>query len=278
MPPLGAEDDRAKKIDLALRQWRQGDVALGPKWLTYIADGDAPLSQQSEAEQGLHAVTIEAPEGVAVVTQTCDIVRACTARPFMHVAPLRKVDAAVASEVARGMRPHYVSIASQDALVADLDLITTVEKSVVATWERTPGWTRENDLRWFAEALARKDSRFAFPNDFSTAVKKLQARIREKHNRDSEEGAALRALREIRVTATPAWASDNVDVFLTFVRHDTPEAARFRWDGHLEGWLALCEPYGTVRRIEGRVSTLDGMNAREYVESDQLDLDHLSGE
>jgi hypothetical protein len=276
--PLGPGNDRAKKIDLALRDWRQGDIALGPKWLTYIADGDAPLTEHAESEKGLHAVTVEAPEGVVVVTQTCDIVRPCTARPLVSVAALKRVDADLASEVARGLRPQYVSIATQPTLVADLDLVTTVEKSVVASWERTPGWTRENDLRWFAEALARKDSRFAFPDDFARAIKKLQARIRDKHNRDSEEGAALRALREIRVTATPAWGAENVEVFLAFVRHDTPEAARFRWDDHLERWLGLCEAYGVIRGIEGRVSTLDGLNAREYVESDRLDLDHLSGE
>jgi hypothetical protein len=273
--PLAPDDERAKKITLALREWRQGDVALGPKWISYIANGDAPLTAPAEAESGLHAATVEV-DGVVLLTQTCDVVRDCTERHFVHVAPLKTVDDALASEVEKGLRPRFVRIPSLPRIVADLDTIATVEKSVVAEWDRTPGWTTDDELRAFADALTRKDSRFAFPDDFNRAVKRLQNRVREKHDKGTTEGAALRALREIRVTAAPSWDAAQVDIFMMFVRHDTPDDAKHKWDEWLEKWLELCVPHGRIATFEGRVTTLQGMTGKEYVESDRLDLDHLS--
>jgi hypothetical protein len=103
-------------------------------------------------------------------------------------------------------RPAYAALKSlePDCLVADLDRMMTVEKSIVATWTRTPGYVDDADGRAFAQALARKRVRVAFPDDFSELVDKLQRRLEDKHGGNSIEGRGLRALPEIRVRAVPA--------------------------------------------------------------------------
>lgn len=75
-----------------------------------------------------------------MVTQTCDIVRSCAERPFIEVAPLVEVNEQLLYEIKR-CRPQfaYISGISQLNLVVDLDRVMTVEKAVVASWQRQPG-------------------------------------------------------------------------------------------------------------------------------------------
>ncbi|EYF05806.1 hypothetical protein [Chondromyces apiculatus] len=44
----------------------------------------------------------------------------------------------------------------------------------------------------------------------------------------------------------------------------------------LKEWLKLVPTMGRFESVEGQVVTLQDMNAGEYVDSDPLDLDHLS--
>jgi hypothetical protein len=168
------------------------------------------------------------------------------------------------------------TLASQ-RLVADLDRVMTVEKAIVAAWARTPGWATDAESRAFATALARKRARFAFPGDFVHLTSGLTKRLSDKHDRASIEGAALRALREIRVYAEPAWDAPRVSVMFWFVRDG--EDIDFQgqsWDRFLEAWLKLVPASGRFDSIDGLVATLEDLTAAEYVASDPLDLDHLS--
>jgi len=255
-------------------------VALGKKWLASIVDFTSPLTEESlsadDAPDEVAVLPVEV-DGVVLLTQACDIVRTCTERAYVHVAPVQTVSEDEAAQVERGHHPQYVRIPAVPRLVADLDRITTIEKAVLAGWERTQGCSTDAERRGFARALARKDSRFAFPDDFGAAVAGLRARVLAKHDRDSPEGAALREhLLEIRVTAEPDWNAGAVTAFLTFVRKDTPEAAALEWHQLIEKWLGLCEAKGRVVKIDGTVMTLREMTAQEYVDSDPLDLGHLS--
>lgn len=278
MPELGP--DEAAQVDAALADWRQGDVALDANWCFYAADGDAALTPEgAEAGPGTNIIQVST-EGAVVLTQTCDIVRPCLARPFIELAPLVEVTEEVAHEIERGYRPNYAIVPALRAarLVADLDRTTTVEKPVLASWSRTPGWTTDEQARAFARGLARKRVRFAFPDDFNGLVRPLQSRILEKHDKGSDEGRALRALREIRVTASPSWdAPASVELFFSFVRNDAePTFKGTGWDSYLEKWLKLVPPSGRFTAVEGVVLTLGDMTAQEYVDSDALDLDYLS--
>jgi hypothetical protein len=64
---------------------------------------------------------------------------------------------------------------------------------------------------------------------------------------------------------------------LWFVRSDDMcEFEGKSWDQHLDAWLRLLPSSGRFIPIDGMVTTLDDLSARDYVESDRLDLDHLS--
>lgn len=214
-----------------------------------------------------------------LVTQTCDVVRPCKTRPYVEVAPLVQVSAEDHLAAQRGRRPALVTLPAlvPSDLAVDLDRVMTVEKSVVAKWRRTPGTTSDADARAFAQALARKRMRFAFPDDFTHFAKKLQGRLVDKHEKNTVEGRGLRALREIRVQATPSWNASSVDLMFWFIRHDAAtDFDRKNWGDLLEAWLELFPSSDRFTKVEGQVVTLGDLTGADYVGSDPLDLDHLS--
>ncbi len=267
-------------IDSTLSQWSQGDCAIGDDfWFVTRFDPQRPLTAAAEDVAAETDFAKSAVSGFVVVTQTCDLVRSCAERPFLEISPLVSVDAELLAEIKRLKRPNYAYLAgvADRSLVADLDRVMTVEKAVVAAWERIPGCQSDADIRALGEALARKRSRFAFPNDFNKLANKLQERMKEKHEKDSPEGNALRALEQIRVSATPAWDAENVELIFWFIRAEQDD--RFQdqeWHQLLDSWLKLLPASGRFSSVDGSVVTLDDMTAKEYVNSDRLDLDRLS--
>ena len=280
MHRLGPDDPDAKRIDAALAQWRQGDVAVDADRFVHVADGAAPLTNEAAELEAGPSVIQTTVEGLVVLSQTCDIVRSCASRPFVELAPLVEVTEEEAHRIERGHRPNYAIVAAlrDRRFVVDLERVMTVEKSILVTWTRLAGWSTDEESRRFGQALARKRARFAFPDDFNRLVRKLQARIDDKHDRLSNEGRALRALREIRVTASPSWDDANgVTLFFWFLSTETEATLNgTTWDTWLEEWKKLVPATGRFASVEGVVITLRDMTAQEYVESDALDLDYLS--
>ncbi len=286
--PLAGDDERA--IDEALRAWRQGDVSLdaGLEFL-HFADLSRPHSPASRQVAGAMADSgelvetgatpvLEPVRGMVMSSQTCDAVRGCRDRPFVEVAPLIEMTGREVEAVRRLKRPAfaYIPATAGECLVADLDRTMTVEKAVVAGWTRTPGWRTDDELRAFALALARKRSRFAFPDDFVAAAQALQRRFVDKHDKETVEGAHLRALREIRVRAAPSWSDERVRLGWWFVKNSDPENVKVDWPSFMDRWIALFDQTGRFRLDPPTACRLEDMTARDYVESDPLDLDRLS--
>ena len=216
--------------------------------------------------------------GVVMLSQTCDLVRGCCERPFVEIAPLMWMSEQDVEAVRRLKRPAfaYVSATAADCLVADLDRTMTVEKALVAGWTRISGWETDAELRDFALALARKRSRFAFPDDFVSAAQPLQRHLVEKHEKRTAEGFHLRALREIRVCAAPSWDSNPVRLSWWFIKDSDPVGVSVDWPRFLDQWLARFDQSGRFRLDSLIACRLEDMTARDYVESDRLDLDRLS--
>ena len=275
------DDAGCDRIDKVLEAWRQGDCVVGPQWFPFRTDTTSPLTEAGATAASDSASAAETETiGFMVVTQTCDIVRGCGERPFIEVSPLVEVPESALHEIERGHRPRYAFIAglAERRFVADLDRVMTVEKSVVAKWVRTAGCKTDADVRRMSLALGRKRARVAFPDDFVALASPLVDRMSSKHGKESLEGLALRILREVRVRAAPAWDAEAVELTFLFVPDEEEEQFEQReWHKHLRRWLNLVPRSGRFQYIDGVVQTLDDLSARDYVESDPLDLDHLSG-
>lgn len=275
------DEDKRGAVDAALSDWRQGDCWVAQdQWFVHRFALATPLTNEatSAATEGVDLAEVEVT-GFVLLSQTCDIVRSCADRPYLEIAPLVRVDESPLREIERGRRPRYAFIPalSSDRLVADLDRVMTVEKGVLTGVERIPGCRNDNESRSFGQALARKRTRWAFPDDFTQLASGLQSRLQEKHDKQSDEGAALRALRQIRVRAAPSWDSGSIEVTFWFIRHEEePDFRGTSWHKLLEKWLELVPEVGRYESVEGAVVTLDDLTARDYIESDPLDLDHLS--
>ena len=260
--------------------WRQGDCVIGDDWFLFRTNMENPLTNDGKAAVAGGVENAETlVRGFAVLTQTCDLVRSSTDRPFAEVGPLVEVHDRVLREIERGRRPNYGFIpgVADRRLVADLDRVMTVEKGVVAAWERVEGCRTDEEARRFSLALARKRARTAFPNDFAEFAGPLRERMLEKHDRQSDEGRVLRALREVRVRAAPSWDAKTVELMFWFIRNDDDSAFEPQdWEHCLKALPRPQSTFGRFVRVDGVVLTLDDLTGRDYVESDSLDLDHLS--
>jgi 3-hydroxymyristoyl/3-hydroxydecanoyl-(acyl carrier protein) dehydratase len=183
-------------------------------------------------------------------------------------------------DVRKCLRPRYAFVpgVASLGLVADLDQVMTIEKPLLTSWKSTRGCQTDNEQRTLAAAEARKFARFAFPDDFVQLLSNFTNLVKRKHGRvQSEEGQALAALREIRVSATPDWSASSVQLHFISIGHDEQtETTGGSWAQWLTKWLAQIPKSGRYAAVHGVVSSLSEIRADEYVISDQLDLDHLT--
>ena len=269
------------RLNVHLQSWRQGDlVRLGV--LSWMAMPEEALTARAAETGGdrLTCVVSETPE-LAVISQTCDIVRDCRQRPYLLLAPVVTLDEPAASEARRGSRPRFVPLpGAGDGACVDLDRVMTVEKSIVLTRAPRRGLPDEASQRRFGAGVARAFGRFAFPDDLSMSLKRLVRHVRSHHDRDTPAGRALGILKEIRVTGSPSWDALEVDAFVSFCPATLDEATSLmnedEWDLLVDEWMTRTEPTGVIRSVDGAMIPLDGMTAQEYLDSDPLDLDYLS--
>jgi hypothetical protein len=263
----------------------------------YVADYNQPITDGSrqaaavDRAEGdadhLGTVAIDVP-GVVVISQSCDLVRSCADQPFAKIAALQQVDAEFLDEVKRGRRPRYAYVpgVADRLLVANLDAVGTVEKSVIATVDPKDyirGCRTDLETAEFAFALSRNIQRFAFPDDFTAAMRSIQARILEKHGaitrdkkgKPTNEGAMLTTLREIRVTCAPSWTANDPALTFHLIFNSRAEIPT---DGQeiAETLFKKFKPTGPFKDFSVRLVSLSELSADAYVSSQPLDLEHLS--
>jgi hypothetical protein len=277
------------EVDAALSTWQQGDAVIGNVLsFVHVADLSKPLTEQTleEAAGGFAAgdnlTSIGTKiSGFVVVSQTCDLLKSCAKWPFAQVAALQQVKSQFAKEVQSALRPSFAAVPAiaDQCLVANHDLIMTIEKSVLAGISPDAvirGARTDAEAIGFAECLSRRFARFAFPNDFNTAMSSIQERFKEKHGRrNSEEGKIYRALREIRVIASPAWDAAAPKIEILFVR-DEDGPISDKMDDALATLIGKFRPTGPFKDPTYRIVSLAAMSASTYVTSYHLDLDNLS--
>jgi hypothetical protein len=154
----------------------------------------------------------------------------------------------------------------------------TVEKAVVADWNRIPGCTTDPERSAFAEALARKRQRFAFPDGFNTGLRKFRDRIKRSEGKATPEGHLIGALDEIRVKLSPNRDAPRVTVFFWFrlepQRVTDLDTAR----KVIENWMkmiSLSSPFALADPAFDMVEPQD-MTVDDYLNSHALDYDDVS--
>jgi hypothetical protein len=79
VPTLAPDSEEAKRIDAALSEWLQGDLALDEKWFVHVGDPATALSDAAATGRRRRPQAIMSEvTGLVVITQTCDLVRGCT--------------------------------------------------------------------------------------------------------------------------------------------------------------------------------------------------------
>jgi len=285
----GADAD-VERIERAVREWRQGDATLDVgTFVVHLANKRAPLTDEArdavargdvDADEDVFEV-LSPVEGLVVVSQSCDIVRECSRSECVEVSPLIFIeDDRIFDDIRKRRRTRYAYLPglADRKLVADLERTMTVEKAVVAGWSRVAGCTTDRERVTFAEALARKRQRFAFPDEFNNGLSRFKDRLKRAEGRKSPVGDLLAALDEIRVQASPEWGAAKVSVFFWFLAERERIADFDAARGIVQDWMgtvswperfALADPAFAV--VEPQDMTVE-----QYQVSHALDYDDIS--
>lgn len=197
---------------------RQGDVVALHRQF-WLAHGDIPTTRHAKEQAAagkLSSINETVDAGLAVLTQTCDLVpRPDRNRPFVAVAPLVELDGHEALEARRGRRPQYAHLPAYEngKFCVDLDRITTVEIGVLLRYSRVRGLATDQERAEFGKAVARKFGRFPFPDDLARALARWREHVVSKHDKEnSPEGTLYRQALEVRLSVEGAWDAEVIDV------------------------------------------------------------------
>lgn len=283
----GAMTDAIAGINEAIKKWRQGDFFLADNlFFIHLADLERPLTNESveiadERARDNGALEVEGIAstviGYVVITQTCDIVRDCIARSYVELSPLVAANESTLKETRLLRRPAfaYVPGASSYNLIVDLDRIITVEKSILSSYSPVRGCNDDSERRAFAEALARHRNRSAFPDDFNECMVPVKNHLKKIHRKSDDEGFLINSIGEIRVTASPNWDVEKINIFLWFILHPQEASPTTDISQYIDKWLSLFKE-SEKYELQAVVCRLEDMKASDYVGSDRLDLDQLS--
>jgi hypothetical protein len=280
--------DEIERIEAALREWRQGDATLdADTFIVHLADKRAPLTPAARDSVGdvppaYNVFEVSSSvKGLAVVSQSCDIVKKCSASEYVDVSPLVEIGGeAQLRAIRKGQQLRYAYLPglADRKLVVDLDRTMTVEKAVVAGWNRILGCTTDVERRDFSDALARKRQRFAFPDSFNAGLEKFRDRLKDKEGKATPEGSLVDALDHIRVRPNPHWDAANVSVFFWFLLEPS---AKIDFDASrlvIDGWMRRIRLSGQFSLESPAFLLVDwgDISYEDYMDSYRLDYDYLS--
>lgn len=273
----GAEGDVEKR----LAEWQQGDFALKCGDFLYR---DVPERDEASG-QDFDAVFDSGVEGFAVISQTCDVVRAPQIVPLVAVCPLVQIDEARVADIEKGQAPRFTLLRNTPrGFVVDFSRPMSVSKQLLISWERFRGCESEADQLKFARDLETFFGRYAFPDAFVESVKPLRRSILDKYSKENSEfGKAVRSIGELRVHPWSSW-SDQLEVPITFLvivdeeedrelkSHDAildqiaPKLKAITWQ----------KPFKQHDEHYIYVTTLGDLSAAEYLNSYPLDVNAIS--
>lgn len=245
-----------------ITHWRQGDVCLDIESLPFLASTDE--FQEMPAK------------GAVLLTQTCDIVRSAEQRPFVQVAALIQAPNNDIESIRRFQRPRYAFVPSvaSEGLVADLDIIVTLDKSAITEWRRTEGCRTPGEQRDFSHAVGRHKNRFAFPDECTMRLKKLRSWVQKKGKTASEDGEFLQAIEQFRMRADDFSAPTEAE-FICILSDGWTMEQRSAWTvsviPKMESLVA-----DWCQKSSFRLMSIEEISLLEYRETYRLDFEALT--
>ncbi|WP_406838056.1 hypothetical protein ACICHK_20630 [Streptomyces sp. AHU1] len=281
------------------------------------------------------AVWHPTPDGVVIISQTCDIVQQNKA--YLQVAPIVRLPENLVKQAAKGARPGYVAVpeAGSDAF-ADLDHIATVSKAHVALLAPQRGVADVAALRAFGMRVGRRFSRFAFPDEVSPWLEPLKSAVISKAgNTNSPLGRVLDGwVESLRLECSPSWDAGppyqltllvlvKPGLLPVFDENEKPEPPpaleqwlwdeegrvkqrpaaiadrltklttdgerterHWLWEGFAQSLAAECNPKAPAPddvtnavaggEIDAEVTTIRDITYERVLQSEEIDVDHLS--
>ncbi|WP_079673813.1 hypothetical protein [Mycobacteroides abscessus] len=158
-------------------------------------DGKAFVFDHAWTPRSLLAI-----HGVAIISQSCDA--SLPGRDRIQVAPVvRLEDGDDLREALSGKRTQYLALPRiGQEFFADLDGITTVEKTALLSSDRVRGVETDQEIREFAFSLARRFGRFAYPDEVVDCFKPLTEALQSKARKENTPlGKVLANVHSFRV-------------------------------------------------------------------------------
>lgn len=181
------------EVVTSTRDLRQGDVLNVPA-LPGLEAGAAVLH--------------EAPAGVVIISQTCDVVQAGQSKRNVTVAPLlESPDGQIVSAARRGRSPlllHLKGTEGSPEAIADLQRAGSLPKDALIGSQLIGRHTDGDstvDARNLAQLVGRAYSRFAFPDAVHPVLEKMRRKARDTAGTASAFGRVIDHILELRITA-----------------------------------------------------------------------------
>lgn len=214
----------------------QGDV-LGIDHLVYWA-GD-------ENER------LDTPHGVALLSQTCDLVQD---RERVIVAPVSEGSPEEMSQVMKGAKPLLLAVGSASNHVVNLERMVSVPRTLLGNAAVVHHSVQERsgeEADRLSARIGRGLYRFAFPNAVHDALRKMKTKIVNGYSKDTSFALVLHWVDEFRI-ACAAWEAPGRHLFITAVIPDKylPHA-----DERPDGWKWGTSTVSNLKRGEVPTTT-----------------------
>lgn len=175
---------------------------------------------------------IETPHGVALLSQTCDLVQD---RERVIVAPVSEASPAEMSQIMKGAKPLILAVGSASNHVVNLERMASVPRTLIVDAVVLHHSVQERsgeEADRLSARIGRGLYRFAFPNAVHDALRKMKNKIVGGYSRDTSFARVLHLIDEFRISCA-AWEIPGRDLVITAV---VPDAYLPSADTRPNGW------------------------------------------
>ncbi|AGG66858.1 hypothetical protein [Corynebacterium callunae] len=180
------------KVTQGCANLRQGDIILLPELLI-------PAEEIGRSEK------LETPEGVAIISQTCDVVQ--SSKSYCLVAPvLIDLSDRAKKDADKGRKPLHLYLKNSDGIeqVVNLEKAISIPKVQLEgqpVTSRIDGGASGKAARQLSWRITRAFGRFPFPDEVYPAFRKLREKVQSSSGKNGNFSRVLDLVQDIRVSA-----------------------------------------------------------------------------